>query len=117
MDSSIRLSYSWDSPDITPDGKLRYDACISLPPNFTIPDSLQNGAPVSFRSIEGGKYIVFPFEGNRGSLSGFYDTVFGSVLPATSFRLGEAPGYRIHYESGAEQARGICRQELWVPLL
>ena len=116
-DSSIRLSYSWDSPDITPDGKLRYDACISLPFSFNITDSLQNGAPVSFRSIEGGRYVVFPFKGNIDQLTAFYDSVFGDVLPETSFRLGEAPGYRVHFESGAEQALGICRQELWVPLL
>ena len=116
-DASIRLSYSWDCPDITPDGKLRYDACVSLPDAFSLTDSLQNETPVSFRSIEGGRYVVFPFQGNISQLTAFYDSVFGNVLPETSFRLGDAPGYRVHFESGAEQARGICRQELWIPLV
>jgi AraC family transcriptional regulator len=115
-DSTFRLSYSWDSPDITPDGKLRYDACISLPVGG-VDDALRNGTPVTYRTIEGGSYAVFPFEGTIAQLSAFYDTVYGAVLPKTSFRLGEAPGYRIHLESGIEQALGICRQQLWVPLI
>lgn len=115
-DSSIRLSYSWDSPDITPDGKLRYDACISLP-SENVDDLLQTEDPVSFRIIEGGKYLVFPFNGTVTQLSAFYDNVYGDFLPRSSFRLGEAPGYRVHFESGTEQAMGICQQELRVPLL
>lgn len=113
--SSHRLSCSWDSPDLTPDGKLRYDACIILPAD--IDGSIVKNAPVSFRSIEGGRYAVFQFEGNLSELTAFYDTVYGDLLPKSDLRLRESIGYRVHFESAGEQMRGFCRQELRVPLL
>jgi len=113
--SSHRLSCSWDSPELTPDGKLRYDACIILPAD--IDASIRKNAPVSFRSIEGGRYAVFLFEGNLSDLTSFYDTVYGDLLPRSDLRLRESIGYRVHFETAAEQMRGICRQELRVPLV
>lgn len=113
-DNSMTISCSWDSPEITEEGKLRYDVCMSLPRDFIVAHSPRN--PVSFREIPGGPHAVFPFIGTTAQLADFYHIVFGDILPKSALLFGETPGYRVHFESPVEQAFGICKQELRVPL-
>ena len=104
--TSLRLSCSWDSPDLTPDGKLRYDACIILPAD--IDKSIQKYAPVSFRSIKSGRYAIFPFEGNISQLSNFYNRVYGELLPSSALKLGETAGYRSTARRVGKPEGGFC---------
>jgi len=107
---NIRISCSWDSPELTEDGRLRYDACV------TVPEGTVASGGVGVRLIPGGFFACVPFAGKTAELSGFYDRVYGEILPASGLRLLHDPGYRVHLENPLEQARGRFQNELRVPV-
>ncbi len=107
---SLRISCSWDNPELTDDGRLRYDACV------TVPDWVNAEGAIGVKTIPGGRHAVIRFEGSIADLSGFYDRVYGELLPASGLMTGFDPGFRIHRESVAEQIVGRFRNELRIPL-
>lgn len=107
---TLRLSLSYDDPGLTPEGKLRFDACV------TVPDGVEAEGPVSVRTIEGGPFAIFEYKGPNSGLEAFYDSVYGKFLPASGKRLSDAPSLRVHRESPLDQIRGNCDNELRVPL-
>jgi AraC family transcriptional regulator len=107
---SLRISLSWDEPGLTPDGRLRYDACV------TVPDGTAGEGPISVKTLEGGAFAVFPYEGRVDGLADFYDEVYGLLLPGSGVRLRDLPGYRVHRESAADQIIGNYRHELRIPI-
>jgi AraC family transcriptional regulator len=107
---SLRISCSWDDPELTENGKLRYEACVS------IPDGIGAEGSIGTKTLDGGWYAVFPFDGKSDELPVFYDRVYGVLLPATGLRLRDDPCYRVHRESAADQIRGRFRNELRVPV-
>jgi AraC family transcriptional regulator len=108
--NTLRLSLSYDDPELTPERKLRLDACV------TIPDGVEAEGPVSIRTIEGGLFAVFEYRGPNSGLDAFYDSVYGKFLPASGKNLCDAPSLRVHRESPLDQIRGNCDNELRVPL-
>lgn len=107
---TLRISLSYDDPDLTPDGRLRYDACITVPAD-TMPEG-----PVSIRTIEAGRCAVFPYEGGIDGLDSFYDEVYGRLLPESDLRLRSDFGYRVHREEARDQMLCRFRNELRVPV-
>ncbi len=107
---SVRISCSWDDPELTEDGKLRYDACV------TVVDEAEAEGAIGVRTIPGGRYAVFTFEGETAGLSAFYDRVYGELLPSSGLQLADEMGYRVHRESREEQIGGYLRNELRIPL-
>jgi AraC family transcriptional regulator len=107
---SIRISCSYDDPELTPEGKLRYDACI------TIPEGVKAEGPVGVRKIRGGLFVLFNFQGRTSGLSGFYDRVYSRLLTESSISLRNAPGYRVHLEGRWDQVRGKLSNELRIPV-
>lgn len=107
---SVRISVSYDDPDLTPDGKLRYDACV------TVPEGAVPEGPVSIRTIEAGRCAVFPYEGGIDGLDAFYDEVYGRILPDSGLRLRNDLCYRVHQEEPRDQMLCRFRNELRVPV-
>lgn len=107
---SVRISVSYDDPDLTPGGKLRYDACV------TVPEGTEPEGPVSIRTIDAGRCAVFPYEGGLDGLDAFYDEVYGSILPDSGLRLRNDLCYRVHHEEAREQMLCRFRNELRVPV-
>lgn len=108
---TLRISCSYDDPELTPDGRLRYDACV------TVPEGIEAEGPVGIRTIAGGTFAVFTFRGPTRDLPAFYDRVYGVELPANGRRLADAPGFRVHLETPLEQILGKFHNELRIPLL
>ncbi len=109
-DETLRISFSRDAPELTDDGKLRYDACV------TVPEGTEPEPPLGTRTIPGGRYAVFRYDGTIGGLTGFYDRVYRTLLAEPGLRVASEPGFRVHRESAAEQIAGRYRNELRIPL-
>jgi len=107
---SVRISCSWDDPELTEDGKRRYDACVS------VPATAEAEGVIGIRTIKGGLFAVFGFEGTTERLSDFYDRVYGELLPAMGLALRDEPSYRVHLESPVDQIRGRFKNELRIPV-
>jgi AraC family transcriptional regulator len=106
-----RYGISHDDPSITAPEKFRYDACVELPPGFTLAD----GTPTT--TIPGGKYASLHFEGKVEEMEEAWSSLLRDWLPASVMQLDARPLFE-HYPAGsrydAETGRFDC--ELCIPV-
>lgn len=76
---------SRDDPNITPNHKVRYDACISKPMNQAIPDSFFNE-----QAIGGGKYLCVRYKGSYEYLGAVYQQIFRQLILENKYVLRDA---------------------------
>lgn len=107
---SERISISVDHPDICPEGKIRFDACIAVSPDC------EASGPVSLRTLPGGLHYSLIYRGAIRDLSRVYAYLFSRLLPESGHSPGNSTGYRIHRERVDEQIRGLCDLEILIPL-
>ena len=82
--ASLRyFGISHDDPRVTPEEKLRYDACILAPKN------VQAQAHVSRQTLKGGKYAVFIHHGSYDGLDETFNRIFLKWLPNTQENVDE----------------------------
>lgn len=81
---------TYDSPEVTHESHIRYDACISL--------TLEQGLPGEFRmqTIQGGQYAVFRHLGAYEYLETIYNVVYKYWLPNSGKQLRDLPSF-CHY--------------------
>jgi len=66
-----------DDPDVTPEAKLRFDACVAVPEDF-VPDG-----DAALATVPAGTYAVGVHRGSYHLLSNTYLEVIGRWLPAS----------------------------------
>ncbi len=82
---SKKLRYfgiSHDDPNITPEGKLRYDAAILAP-------GVKERGEVGREILQGGKYAVFTHKGPYSTLEESFNRIFLKWLPASKETFDE----------------------------
>lgn len=79
------LGISHDDPNVTDPGRLRYDACV------TIPDSYRGVDDIGTQTIPGGDYAVLTHFGPYERLSQSYGRLFGEWLPRSGRELRSLP--------------------------
>ncbi len=84
------IGISHDCPDITPEDKIRYDACI------TIKQDIKPEGAVGVQTISSGRYAVFLHKGPYNRLGETYNAIFSQWLPASSKKLRDAPCFEIY---------------------
>ena len=91
IDESTRAyGITYDSPEITAEPQIRYDACISL--------GEKKGLPGEYRTqtIQGGKYAMFSHRGAYEKLESVYNSAYENWLPESRFKLRNLPSF-CHY--------------------
>ncbi len=86
------LGLSLDNPDVTPAGKCRYDAGI------TVPSDAEAKGEVGIRELEGGRHAVIRYQGTKEGISSFYDDVYGKWLPESGFQPADRHSYEIYHQ-------------------
>ena len=81
---------TYDSPEITAEPQIRYDACVSLTEKTRLPDNLK------IQTIPGGKYAVFRHRGAYEKLQSVYNAIYEQWLPQSGMDLRNLPSY-CHY--------------------
>lgn len=99
----------WDNPDVTPPGKCRIDACISIP-DPTIPE-----APVSTYTLHGGTYAVARVDVSDDNFQEPWERLFEWIVD-NGYAFEDFPNYQIYRNNGYDHPRGIWRVEMCVPL-
>lgn len=84
-DSAEILGIAHDNPEITPPDKCRYDACIVIPDNFKVDDS------VNTLRLEGGKYAVYPVEHTAEGVTKGWRDMFTVWLPDSGCQIDGRP--------------------------
>ena len=108
--SSQFLGICYDDPKITPEDKIRYDACVC------VGDGVSGEGEVGVQEVVGGAYAVVV---HRGPYSGFHETFarfYGEWLPASGFECRDAPCLEIYMNDPNQTPEEELLTEIWVPV-
>lgn len=106
------VGVSHDSPEITPEERLRYDACI------TIDKDVMPEGEVGVQTIEGGKYAVFLHKGTYEKFGDTYNTIFSGWLPACGEKLRDAPCFEVYLNRDPQRTQPEnLRTEIYIPAM
>ncbi len=105
------IGISHDSPDITSEEKIRYDACIT----FKGPGRPEG--EIGVQTIAGGRYAVFLHKGSYGNFSRTYDAIMSEWYPESGEKLQDLPCFEIYLnrDPGRTKPENL-RTEICVPI-
>ncbi len=78
---------SWDNPEVTEGRKLRYDACLEVPPGT------EGAGAVFIRDLSPYRCIVLPYRGPERGLSEAYARLYYRLLPESSCEPEDFPAF------------------------
>ncbi len=81
---------SYDDPEVTPQDKIRYDACI------TIGDDVQPEGDIGIQTFGGGRYAVTLHEGPYENFKDTYAALFGRWFPESKHDPDDAPSLEFY---------------------
>ncbi len=95
--TTLVIGIPYDNPDITPNDRCRYDACV------TVPASLSEGSgEVGLQDIPGGKYAVRRISVSSAEthkIGEAVDALYGEWLPDSGFIIDDKPALEIYYDN------------------
>jgi AraC family transcriptional regulator len=84
------IGVCYDDPEVTPEDKIRYDACV------TVGDGFSGEGDVQVRTIGGGEYAVTTHAGPYDQLKESYARLFGQWLPHSGRELRSEPSLEFY---------------------
>ncbi len=104
------IGVSHDDPAITPEEKLRYDACI------TIEKDVKPEGEVGVQTIAGGKYAVFLHKGPFERLGETYGAIYRQWLPSSGEKLREMPCFELYLNDPERTRPENLKTEIFIPI-
>ncbi len=103
---TLVIGIPYDNPEITPNDRCRYDACV------TVPETIQQGTgEVGVQDIPGGKYAVCRIEvpaQEAQKIGETVDQLYGQWLPSSGLAADDKPALEIYYNDPDRQ------QGMWI---
>jgi AraC family transcriptional regulator len=101
---TIMIGIPLDNPDITPEGKCRYQACI------TVPRQAEAEGEISIADLEASKYAIYHFKGKPHQIKAAYSYIYGIWLPESGWEPKDRPALEIYTNppKQKELAYDIC---------
>ncbi len=100
-----------NDPDISQDGNLRCDVCLTLPKE---PVAVGD---IGVKEIAGGKYAVFLHTGPYTGLGGAYKKICGEWLPESGCTLRESPCFEKYLNHPDRVPAEKLKTEIYIPLM
>ncbi len=107
---TLMIGICYDDPDITEAGKIRYDACATVPADFVAPDGIET------QTIAAGEYAVTMHKGSYDGLHDTYRNFFGEWFPASGREPASSPSLEIYRNSPDSTPPDELLTEIRVPL-
>ncbi|WP_031482225.1 AraC family transcriptional regulator [Maridesulfovibrio frigidus] len=105
------MGLCYDDPSVTPQGKIRYDACISTSKELTAEGD------IGIQTIPGGKYAVATHCGSYDGLEEAYKQLYGKWLPASGHQLRDSiPSFEKYLNTPAETAPEDLITEIYLAI-
>ena len=106
-----RFGISHDDPGITAPEKLRYDAAVEVPADFSGAGEHQLGV------VPGGRYAVGHFKGDDREIGEAWTWMLRDWLPGSGMQLDSRPFFE-HYpvDAGYDTNTGVFECEICVPV-
>lgn len=103
------IGLCYDDPYVTPSGKIRYDACITL--NRPIEPPPEIGTQI----IPGGKYAVATHLGSYDGLINAYRDLYGKWLPQSGYQLkNNTVSFEKYINTSKENTSEDLITEIWL---
>lgn len=105
------IGISHDNPDITPEEKIRYDACI------TVNGPVRPEGEVGVQTIPGGRYAVFLHKGPYRNFSRTYDYIMAQWYPESGETFRDLPCFEVYLnrDPGKTKPENLCT-EIHLPI-
>ncbi|TIH12700.1 AraC family transcriptional regulator [Marinifilum sp. JC120] len=105
------LGICYDHPDITPEGKIRYDAC------FTISQEVEPAPDMGVQVIPGGKFAVTTHYGPYDGLLETYREFYGNWIPNNGYKLNEnVPSFEKYIKAPPDVPLEEAVTEIWLAI-
>jgi len=111
--NTLVMGIPYDNPDVTPNDKCRYDACVTVPP-----EAAADGE-IGVQDIPGGKYAVRRLEVSASEahkIGQAVDRLYGEWLPGSGYQVDERPPLEIYYESHDKPAGTWIVMDYCIPV-
>ena len=105
------LGIVYDSPDITSEAKLRYDAAM------VVGEDVHGEGEIGIQEITAGQYAVLLHIGPYSNINQTYDRLFGDWLPSSGCEPASIPAFERYLNTPYDTAPENLRTDIYVPLL
>ena len=99
-----------DDPKVTEPDKLRTDICL------VIHKPAQAEGEIGVKTMPGGKYAVFLYQGSYDNLGSVYDTIFGYWLPESGAQLRNVACFEKYLNNPDKTEPAKLKTEIYVPV-
>ncbi len=100
-----------DDPKVTEADKIRYDACL------VVHKPAQAQGDLGVKTIEGGKFAIFLYQGSYAYLGEAYDYIFGTWLLNSDHELRDAPCMEKYVSNPNRTAPEKLKTEIYIPIV
>ncbi|NDV25473.1 GyrI-like domain-containing protein [Desulfovibrio sp. JC010] len=105
------LGLSYDDPDITPEEKIRYDAC------FTIQNEVETPPEMGLQIIPGGRFAVTTHYGSYEGLHTAYREFYGKWLPSSGHQVkNTVPSFEKYIKVPPDVPPEEAVTEIWLAI-
>jgi len=113
--TTLVIGIPYDNPDITPNDRCRYDACV------TVPAEIREGSgEVGVMDISGGKYAVARISVSSAEtrkIGETTDRMYGEWLPSSGFTVDDRPALEIYYDNPDHAPSEWITMDFCVPIV
>ena len=110
MADTVRLGIAYDDPSVTAAEKLRYDACVVVPPDFSA------DRWVNLMDVPGGRFAVAPFVGTARDITRVWDSVFSTWLPRSGFQPDDRLCFELYRGNPFVDGKDTFQCDLYLPI-
>lgn len=108
--NSIVCGITYDNPNITEPGKLRYDACIS------VPRGIKGNGKIGVKNLNGGKYAIINYTGKYSGLEKLLNSFYVNWLPNSNYELEDRPVLQLHTSEKNKLYQSGTKLKLCIPV-
>lgn len=104
------IGICWDSPELTPPDKIRYDACIC------VPEGTETTGDIATQQIAGGKYAVYHTEVTSDEFGDAWNKMMCEWMPQSGYQPDDRPGYEVYLNHADMHPEKKWMLEIHVPV-
>lgn len=104
------IGLPYDDPKVTDENKIRYDACLVIQKN-AIPSG-----NIGAKTLIGGKFAIFHYQGSYANISQVYDYIFNTWLVENDYELRDDTVREKYLNNPDKTEESKLKTEFYLPI-
>lgn len=100
----------FDDPNVTEESNIRYDACL------IIHKEAKPSGKVGTKTLKGGKFAVFLYQGSYTNFRYVYDHIFNTWLLESEYELRDEPVREKYLNNAEKTEEEKLKTEIYIPI-